>query len=129
MKVTRFALAMVCMCLLGACAADTSDLAQEKEQFQAAMSLRLNEVDVRLDDLRKRVAQASGDTRVELESQLEELTLQEQELRAAMDDVASASRDEWAQLRGDIESLYDELESDLNTLVQKLDDGTSVGQL
>ncbi len=83
----------------------------ERRAFIERMKDRLDEVDVRIDRLEKKVDEAKDEARKEYRARIAEMREQRQKIRKRMDEMADAGEQRWAQLKGQVEETWKALEN------------------
>lgn len=83
----------------------------DKDAYREKAKARLDQWRAEIDKLQAKAAEASADTKIEYEKQLQALRDKQQEMRQQLDELGSASGDAWKDIKAGLDAAWDDLES------------------
>jgi hypothetical protein len=83
--------------------------AQTKDQFVASMDKRMVEMDVKIDRLASKAANATGDAKAKADQALADLRPQRDAVKKQYDDLKASGQDVWTKTKAGFQSAWDGL--------------------
>jgi hypothetical protein len=93
---------------------DTRAAEADREAAVKNMNARLNEMDVKLAELKARAERASGEEKTRLEAKWRESAGKREQLARKCEQLQTATANGWVDIRNDAEHTYEELRKSLN---------------
>lgn len=87
---------------------------QSRNDFIERMKERLDDLDERIEDLKKRGDRFEGEARKEYENRLHDLREKRREAKRKLDDIRSASEERWQQIKDEAEHAWEALGNSFN---------------
>ena len=92
---------------------------EEKKTYLKKMAEQLEQLDVKVADLKIKAAKAGEDVKAEIDKRLAELTAKQQEARQKLQELKDAGAEKWESLKAKAEKARGEVEEALTKIVSK----------
>jgi uncharacterized phage infection (PIP) family protein YhgE len=92
---------------------------EEKKTYLQKMAERLEQLDVKVTELKAKAAKAGEEAKVEIDKRVTELTAKQQEARQKLQELKEASAEKWESLKGHAEKARDSLEEGVTKILAK----------
>jgi uncharacterized protein YjbJ (UPF0337 family) len=93
---------------------------QQKDAFQRKVQTELDEMQVRITQLRGKVKDASGKARADIEKSIVELEKKKDLAQKKVEDIHSATASSWEQVKSKTAAAVDDLRDSLNRTISRL---------
>jgi signal transduction protein with GAF and PtsI domain len=93
---------------------------QQKDAFQRKIQTELDEIQVRITQLRGQVAHASAEARTDIQKAIEDLEKKKNLAHKKAEDIQSATASSWEQVKSKTSAAMDDLRDSLNRTLSHL---------
>jgi exopolysaccharide biosynthesis protein len=98
---------------------DHEKFKNDKEQYQKKAEARLKELDAQLEKLTAKSSDATGDTKTQLEKDIETLKGKKEIARKKLGEIQEASAEKWEDFKLGMESTFDDLKKGFDSAASK----------
>lgn len=105
--------------------AQSPEMDTKRQESQQKIESQIDRVDQSISEARKRAKELPDDARSRLDQRINELEVHKVTLENKLDEMKSASSDEWESFKSDVENASQDLESAFNNLQSALEEASS----
>ena len=96
----------------------------ERTEYEGTAERRLSELGARIDSLKTELDTASAETKAAIQTEIDELEVKRQDAGRKLNELRSASADQWENVKQQMASMLDDLDQSFDRMRAKLRDGS-----